>query len=89
MVNGVIVKSLGEKKIFELLTELGIDFLYDKFYPNQKKFKFDFYLPKYDIYIEYFGMLNVGLREENIDDIIIYLQNLKYDTEKNNNQGLS
>lgn len=65
IINGVIVRSLGEKKIFEKLTELNIDFIYDGFYPKQKKYKFDFYIPKYDIYLEYFGMLNVKTTEKN------------------------
>lgn len=64
-VNGYIVRSLGEKKILEKLIDLNIEFIYDKFYPNQKKMKYDFYLPKFDVYIEYFGMLNIKLNDRN------------------------
>lgn len=74
IVNGVVVRSLGEKKIFETLNELNIEFIYDKFYPNQKKYKFDFYIPKFDIYIEYFGMLNVKRTEKNKKIIRNYIK---------------
>jgi hypothetical protein len=71
-VNGVIVRSLGEKKIFELLNELGIKFMYDKLYTQHEKLKYDFYLNDYQIYIEYFGMLNVNETVKNKDIIKSY-----------------
>ncbi len=48
---------------------MNINFIYDKFYPNQKDFKYDFYLVEYNVYIEYFGMLKVKVNGKN-DNII-------------------
>lgn len=64
-IDGYTFKSLGEKKIYEHLKLLNINFIYDKFYPNEKRFRYDFYLPDYDVYIEYFGMLKVKETTEN------------------------
>lgn len=75
--DGIIVRSFGEKIIFEKLKEFNIDFLYDKFYPNQKKLKYDFYLPKQKIYIEYFGMLNVKETKNNKKIIDEYKRKIK------------
>lgn len=50
--------SNGEKKIFDVLTEMNIDFtMQQKFYgcKNQRYLLFDFYLPEYNIAIEYQG----------------------------------
>jgi hypothetical protein len=58
-IDGYTFKSLGEKKIYDYLKLLNINFIYDKFYPNEKRFRYDFYLPDYNVYIEYFGMLKV------------------------------
>lgn len=61
MINGVIVRSLGEMKLYNFLMEKKIDFSYDKVYPFQDKtqYKYDFYLKKYDVYVEYAGMENI------------------------------
>lgn len=60
-VDGCIVRSLGEKKIYEHLKFKNINFKYDKEYPfqNQTKYKYDFYLENMDVYIEYTGMENI------------------------------
>jgi hypothetical protein len=59
LIDGYLFRSLGEKMIYENLKNLKIKFIYDTFYPNQNKYKYDFYLVDYDVYVEYFGMLNV------------------------------
>jgi hypothetical protein len=87
MTHGYVVRSLGEKLILDRLVELKIDFIYDKFYPEQKKYKYDFYLPKYNLYIEYFGMFNVKTTNRNKKILEDYKRKskLKLDLCKNNN----
>ena len=50
-------RSYFEFYFYLKLKENIIDFIYEKNYPNSK-LKFDFYLPKYDIYIEIAGLMN-------------------------------
>ena len=53
--------SNGEYQISKHLKRMGIDFKHDEWYPDGKKYRYDFYLTKYDTYIEYFGFIkNVG-----------------------------
>jgi hypothetical protein len=78
VLDGYIFRSLGEKIIYEKLKDLNIKFNYDKFYPEQKNFKYDFYLIDYDIYIEYFGMLKVKTTSKNEN----ILRNYKIKCEK-------
>lgn len=61
MIDGVIVRSLGEMRIYQSLLDMGIEFRYDKSYPHQitTDYRYDFYLPAYDTYIEYAGMENI------------------------------
>jgi len=54
--NGVRYKSIGEYKIALFLNSEKISFLYERNYPNSKS-RYDFYLPKYNLFIEYFGLL--------------------------------
>ena len=58
-INGEIVKSNGEYKIYKFLLDNGIDFIYDKQYPfkSRKKIRYDFYLKEKKYYIEYCGLL--------------------------------
>lgn len=66
LIDGRIVRSLAELKIYEYLTENKINFEYDFLYPNQKTaYKCDFYLKDVDIYIEYAGMKNIKRRPQN------------------------
>ena len=57
-----LVKSYGELKIANFLRENGIDYIYEKSYEYDTatekfaQYKPDFYLTKYNIYIEYFGI---------------------------------
>ncbi len=59
------VKSRSEAKIANYLSQNNIDYRYEKqihmkvkwaHKRYRNKFKPDFYLPKYDVYIEYFGL---------------------------------
>jgi DNA helicase-4 len=59
---GETVKSLEEVMIANFLFVSGIDYIYEYLYPYEsddlyrKRYRPDFYLPKYDIYIEHFGI---------------------------------
>ena len=61
--NGTIVQSDGERIIAEELTALEIVFRYDNRFRIVKGYAIrpDFYLPEFDLYIEYWGM------EDNLD----------------------
>lgn len=61
------VKSYGEMDIANFLYQHGIEYIYEKTYPFDTRTKEysqyypDFYLPQYDIYIEYYGINRHGL----------------------------
>lgn len=61
------VRSKAEKLIWECLDEMGIEWEYEKnLIINGKKVSNpDFYLPKYDIYIEYFWLMSNPSYKEN------------------------
>ena len=56
--NGTLVQSEGERIIAEELAALGIAFRYDNRFRIIKGYAIrpDFYLPEFDLYIEYWGM---------------------------------
>lgn len=54
--NGLKYKSAGEVEIAKFLNEKNIKFKYNKKYPNQSRYYYDFYLIDWDYYIEYAGM---------------------------------
>lgn len=59
--DNMLYRSLGEAEIARFLTKNKINFIYEKAYPFQQvtggfKLLYDFYLPKYDYYIEYAGL---------------------------------
>jgi hypothetical protein len=56
--NGTVVQSDGERIIAEELSALGIAFRYDNRFRIIKGYAIrpDFYLPEFDLYIEYWGM---------------------------------
>lgn len=55
---GERVKSLGELIIANYLFLNGIEYEYEKIYPNNEfSYKPDFYLPEYNIWLEHFGVL--------------------------------
>ena len=59
---GEVVKSYGELQIANYLFSNGIKYEYEKEYKystlniEYQQYKPDFYLPEYDVYIEYFGI---------------------------------
>ena len=60
------VKSYGELDIANFLTQNGINYIYEQEYPIDTRtsefgqYHPDFYLPDYDLYIEYFGINRQG-----------------------------
>ena len=56
--DGTLVQSDGEKRIAEWLTTHGITYRYDARLRIIEGFQIrpDFYLPEYDVFIEYWGM---------------------------------
>jgi len=60
-------KSIKEYEIAIFLEENKVDYVYENYYPN-KKYKFDFFIPKHEIYIEYYGMLD-GKNINNLNSI--------------------
>ena len=60
------VKSYGELDIANFLTQNGITYVYEQEYPIDTRtsefgqYHPDFYLPNYDLYIEYFGINRQG-----------------------------
>ena len=55
---GTVVQSRGEKRIAEFLEAEGIAYYYDERYriSGADTVRPDFYLPEFDLYIEYYGM---------------------------------
>jgi hypothetical protein len=54
--DGTVYQSKGEYEIAKFLSMNNVDFLYDKKYADDTNFRYDFYLTKYDYYIEYAGL---------------------------------
>jgi DNA-directed RNA polymerase subunit RPC12/RpoP len=56
--DGTLVQSAGERRIAEWLASQGIAYRYDNRFRIIKGYSIrpDFYLPEYDLYIEYWGM---------------------------------
>lgn len=71
--DGTVVQSDGERLIAETLTALGIVYRYDNRFRIIKGYAIrpDFYLPEFDLYIEYWGM------EDNLDYQIGMLEKKK------------
>lgn len=65
-INNELVKSYGEMDIANFLSQNGIKYLYENPYKidtrtdKYAQYTPDFYLPEYDIYIEYFGINKSG-----------------------------
>lgn len=66
---GYLLRSRGEAEIVSFLLDNEIKFYYDKKYSfkeNASKFRYDFYLPELNYYIEY-----IGLAKRNTKDSIV------------------
>lgn len=55
-IKGEIVRSFEELEIANFLYINGVEYKYEKKYEKNQKVRTDFYLPKYDIYMEHFGV---------------------------------
>ena len=57
-VDGTAVQSFGERRIADFLAKEGVRYVYDERYriAGDVAIRPDFYLPEYDLYIEYWGM---------------------------------
>lgn len=84
-VNGFRFNSNGEYQIGKFLMDHGVDFEHDDYYPLGK-YRYDFYLPKYDLYVEYFGLIkNVGWQNNKIlSDYIDKMEKKVFYCNKNN-----
>jgi hypothetical protein len=71
--NNIRFKSVKEYLLALFFEERGIRYVYENNYPNSK-FKFDFYLPDKNLYVEYYGMLD-GKNENNLNEIQKHYQN--------------
>jgi hypothetical protein len=54
---GIRFKSYKEYEIAKFLEKKNVEYFYEKNYPNSN-FKYDFYLPEKNVYVEYYGMLD-------------------------------
>lgn len=67
--NGDFCRSIAEMKITNMLIDLDIYFIkefpYNKITKKKDRRRFDWYLPDYDVYIEYFGLYDRSRKESN------------------------
>lgn len=72
-INGERVKSHQEQRIADALFLLGIKYDYEAFYKGggieDRKYRPDFYLPDYDVYLEHFGIDRAGKTAPFIDAV--------------------
>lgn len=75
--SGVVVRNKSEKRIADLLYKCDIAFEYEKeVVLNGKKYIPDFYLPKLNLYIEFFGWSHIPNYQSRVEDKMrIYKQN--------------
>jgi len=71
---GTAVQSVGEKRIADFLESEGIAYVYDERYriAEADLIRPDFYLPEFDIYIEYFGMDTPEYRDNMLKKRLLY-----------------
>lgn len=100
---GVKYYSFGEYHIAKYLNENKIEFLYNKKYPIENRaFRYDFFIPKFQFYIEYCGLMGnekydkrLKIKKELLlknNFEIIFSNNIKYikkfiDEKRKNNKG--
>jgi len=72
---GIFVASSSELKIANWLEQHNIKYLYNQtLHPSI--FRYDFYLPKYNLYIEYFGLVSKDFYQERMERKLgFYFQN--------------
>jgi hypothetical protein len=76
---GVVVRSSAEQRIAEYFDSIGLRYEYEReirsgWIFTKKVSSPDFYLPDYDVYVEYWGMMDV----EDDDDRYGYERQMKY-----------
>lgn len=88
--NGETVKSIGEKQIADYLSSLNIRYIYEK-EVRSRGILFtkhisnpDFYLPDYNVYIEYWGLVNADKRKVRED----YVRTMKWKMRQYHNAGI-
>ena len=64
---GIIFKSKSQFQIAKYLSKHSIEYVYQKPYIGSHRKKTDFYLPKYNCYIEYTGMMDMYDYTQNIN----------------------
>jgi len=71
---GTAVQSRGEREIADFLEKEGIAYVYDVRYriAGADLIRPDFYLPEFDIYIEYFGMDTPEYRDNMLKKRLLY-----------------
>ena len=71
---GVAVQSRGEKMIADFLEREGIAYEYDERFmiAADTRIRPDFYLPEFDVYIEYFGMDTPEYRDNMLKKRLLY-----------------
>lgn len=72
--DGIAVQSHGEKRIAAYLTAKDIAFTYDERYriAGDARLRPDFYLPEFDLYIEYWGMNTPDYERNKLRKRILY-----------------
>lgn len=87
---GVQVRSRAEQRIADYFDSIGLRYEYEReleagfFVFTEKVSTPDFYLPDYDVYVEYWGMLNV----DNDHDRSKYTREMKYKMARYHNLGV-
>ena len=82
------VNSSGELFLADLFTGNNIEFTSEKTYPDLKNIshlRFDFYLPEYNILVEYHGCQHFDPNDRRYSENAIERDHLKYDYAKKNN----
>jgi len=71
---GTAVQSRGEREIADFLEKEGIAYVYDARYriAGADLIRPDFYLPEFDVYIEYFGMDTPEYRDNMLKKRLLY-----------------
>lgn len=75
--NNHICRSDGEYIVANFLFKNNINYVYEKKYENSV-YRCDFYLPKYDLYIEYLGMMKKNKNPYETKLNYLYKNNIKY-----------
>ena len=72
--DGTVVQSLGEKRIADFLAARHIAYIYDERIriAGDARIRPDFYLPEFDLYIEYWGMNTPEYNDNKLQKRILY-----------------